>query len=61
MQGGVEIGSIIAELEAMATPIRTVDVPPMALSLSPMAAQTIVSMGMSNAAVAELEMKFDSR
>ena len=58
--GGVEMGRIIALDAAIATPIKMVEVPPMAFSLSPMAAQTMVRMGISNAAVAEFEMKFDS-
>ena len=57
--GGVLTGRIIALEAAMATPIYTVGVPPMAASLSPMAEHTTARMGMSSAAVAELLMKFD--
>ena len=59
--GGVEMGRIMALEAAMATPMRTVDVPPIGSSLSPIAPQTIAKIGMSKAAVAEFEMKFDSR
>ena len=58
--GGVEIGRTIALLEAMATPISTMAVPPMGASLSPIALQTTARIGISRAAVAEFEMKFDS-
>ena len=57
--GGVDMGSTMALLEAMATPMRMVGVPPIADSLSPMAEQTTTRMGMSRAAVAELEMKLE--
>lgn len=59
--GGVEIGRIMADDAAIATPMRTVGVPPIGASLSPMAPQTMARIGISRAAVAELEMKFDSR
>ena len=59
--GGVEMGSIMALEAAMATPMRTVGVPPIGASLSPIAPQTIARMGISSAAVAEFEIKFDSR
>ena len=55
--GGVEIGSTIALDAAMATPMSTVDVPPMPLSLSPIAVQTTTRIGISRAAVAEFDMK----
>ncbi len=57
--GGVEMGRIMALLDAMATPIRTVEVPPMAASLSPMAVQTTTRMGISRAAVAECEIRLE--
>ena len=57
--GGVEMGSTMAELAAMATPISMVGVPPMGSSLSPIAVQTTARMGMSRAAVAELLMKLE--
>ena len=57
--GGVEMGSTMALLDAMATPMRIVDVPPIALRFSPIAVLTTTSIGMSRAAVAELEMKFE--
>ena len=57
--GGVEIGSTIALDAATATLMSTVDVPPMTSSLSPMARQTTVRMGIRRAAVAELLMKLD--
>lgn len=57
--GGVDMGSIIALEAAIATPISTVGVPPMGSSLSPMAPQTMARIGISSAAVAEFEMKFD--
>ena len=59
--GGVEIGRIIADEAAIATPMSTVGVPPMGSSLSPIAPQTIAKIGINKAAVAELEMKFDSK
>ena len=59
--GGVEIGRIIALDAAMATPISTVDVPPIGSSLSPIAPQTIAKIGISRAAVAEFEIKLLSR
>ena len=59
--GGVEIGKIIALEAAMATPISTVGVPPIGANLSPIALHTIARIGMSRAAVAELEMKLLSR
>ena len=55
------MGRIMADEAAMATPISTVGVPPIGSSLSPMAPQTIARIGISRAAVAELEMKLDSR
>ena len=57
--GGVEIGRTIALDAATATLISTVDVPPMTSSLSPMARQTTVRMGIRRATVAELLMKLD--
>ena len=57
--GGVEIGRHIAELAAMAIPMRTVLVPPRAWSLSPIPVQTTARIGTSNAAVAVLEMKLE--
>ena len=59
--GGVLIGNTIALDDAMAMPMSTVAVPPMASSLSPIAPQTMARIGMSRAAVAEFEMKFESR
>ena len=59
--GGVEMGRIMAEEAAMATPISTVGVPPIGSSLSPIAPQTIARIGINRAAVAEFEMKFESR
>ena len=58
--GGVEIGRIMADEAAMATPINTVPVPPIGASLSPIAPQTTARIGISRAAVAEFEMKVDS-
>ena len=55
--GGVEMGSDMAHEAATAMPMSTVDVPPMASRRLPMPWQTTVRMGMSNAAVAVLEMK----
>ena len=49
----------MALLEAMATPIRTVEVPPTAASLSPMAVHTTTRIGISRAAVAEWEIRFE--
>ena len=57
--GGVDMGYTMALLEAMATPISTMAVPTMGASLSPMALQTTARIGISRAAVAEFEMKFD--
>ena len=59
--GGVEIGRIMALDAAMAIPMSTVAVPPIASSLSPIPEQTIVRIGISRAAVAELLMKLLSR
>ena len=59
--GGVEIGRIIALDAAIATPIRTVEVPPITFRLSPIAVHTTARIGISKAAVAELDMKFESR
>ena len=55
------MGRIIADDAAMATPMSTVGVPPIGSSLSPIAPQTMARMGMSRAAVAEFEMKLESR
>ena len=59
--GGVEMGSTIALDEAMATPMSTVEVPPIAPSVSCIAEHTTTRIGISKAAVAELEMKLESR
>ena len=59
--GGVEMGSTIALDAATAMPMSTVGVPPMAASLSPIPEQTTARIGISRAAVAEFEMKFESR
>ncbi len=59
--GGVLIGNTIALDDAMAMPMSTVAVPPMASSLSPIAPQTMARIGISRAAVAELLMKLDNR
>ena len=57
--GGVEIGKIIALLDAIATPMSTVDVPPIAARLSPMAVHTTTNIGINRAAVAECEIRLD--
>ena len=59
--GGVLTGRSMALDAAMAIPMSTVGVPPMASSLSPMAVQTTARIGISKAAVAELLIKFDNR
>ena len=58
--GGVEMGRTIALDAATATLMSTVGVPPMTLSLSPIARHTTVRIGMRRAAVAHLLMKLDS-
>ena len=55
------MGSTIALDAATAIPMSTVGVPPMAESLSPMPEHTTARIGISRAAVAELEMKLESR
>ena len=55
--GGVEIGRHMAADADMAMPMRTVGVPPMAASLSPIPVHTVVRIGTSSAAVAVFEMK----
>ena len=59
--GGVEIGRHIALDAAKAMPIIIVEVPPMALSLSPIPVHTTARIGTSRAAVAVFEMKFDRK
>ena len=58
--GGVEIGSVIASDAAMAVPKSSVLSPPTARRVSPMPEPTAQRIGMSRAAVAELEMKLES-
>src|SRR3712207_6978454 len=55
--GGVEIGSDMAQLAAMAIPINTVGVPPIIPSLSPIPTQTTVKIGIRRAAVAVFDIK----
>ena len=55
--GGVLIGRHIAALAATAIPTRTVTVPPIASSLSPIPLQTTANIGSRSAAVAVLLMK----
>ena len=57
--GGVEIGNDIAQLAETAIPMSTVEVPPMMSSESPIPLQTTERIGISKAAVAVFEMKFD--
>ena len=59
--GGVEIGSIMAQLAAIAIPMIIVGVPPIGDSLSPIPWHTTVRIGIRSAAVAVLEMKLLKR
>ena len=59
--GGVLIGRIIADEDAMAIEMSMVGVPPTASSLSPIPEQTIAMIGMSRAAVALLLMKLERK
>ena len=59
--GGVDIGKHIAVDAAMAIPIRTVLVPPIPPSLSPIPRQTTARMGTNKAAVAVFEMKLERK
>ena len=55
--GGVEMGRHMALDAARAIPMMTVEVPPMAPSLSPIPVQTTARIGTSRAAVAVLLIK----
>ena len=57
--GGVEIGNDIEQLAETAIPMSTVEVPPMMPSESPIPLQSTERLGISKAAVAVFEMKFD--
>ena len=59
--GGVLIGRIIADEDAMAIEMSMVGVPPTASSLSPIPEQTMAMIGMSRAAVALLLMKLERK
>ena len=59
--GGVDIGKHIAVDAAMAIPIRTVLVPPIPPSLSPIPRQTTARIGTNKAAVAVFEMKLERK
>ena len=60
MLGGVDIGIVMASDAESATPMSSVRTPPTESSCGPIATPTEQRIGTSNAAVAELEMKFDS-
>ena len=55
--GGVLIGKHIAALAAMAIPMSTVEVPPIAPNAPPIPLQTTAKIGTKSAAVAVFEMK----
>ena len=59
--GGVDIGKHIAVDAAMAIPMRTVLVPPISPSLSPIPRQTTARIGTNKAAVAVFEIKLESK
>ena len=58
--GGVLMGKHIAAEAAIATPIKMVAPPPIALRLLPIPLQTTAKIGTKRAAVAVFEIKFES-